>query len=180
MSILRLTLLGFLLSPVACSTSRSPAAPSVETQASGVSVGGVAPELEAALFRGEGSTTLASARGKVVVLDFWATYCDPCKKSFPAYQQLVDRFKGDLVVIAVTVDDPANAGAREIDSFLRDTGARFPVLWDKDQSVMGKYRIRKMPTSFIIDRAGVVRHVHAGYESGDEAQVAQEIEALLR
>ncbi len=145
----------------------------------GSSVGSKAPELSATPVGGEGPKNLAEAAGKVVIVDFWATYCDPCKKSFPKYQELVDQFGGDLVVIGVSVDDPEDASEDKLKEFATATGAKFALVWDKEQVTAGKYSPPKMPTSFVIDKSGVVRHVHAGYESGEEDKIADEVKALL-
>lgn len=142
-------------------------------------VGSPAPELSATPVGGEGPSKLADAKGKVVIVDFWATYCDPCKKSFPKYQQMVEQFGGDLVVIGVSVDDPEDASEDKLKEFAKATGAKFAIVWDKEQQTAGKYNPPKMPTSFVIDKEGNIRHVHAGYESGEEDKIADEVKALL-
>lgn len=142
-------------------------------------VGSKAPELSATPVSGDGPKKLADAAGKVVIVDFWATYCDPCKKSFPKYQQMVDQFGGELVVIGVSVDDPEDASEDKLKEFASATGAKFSIVWDKEQATAGKYSPPKMPTSYVIDKEGVVRHVHAGYESGEEDKIAEEVNALL-
>lgn len=142
-------------------------------------VGSAAPDITAEAVTGEGPTSLADASGKVVILDFWATYCAPCKKSFPKYQEMVDQFGGELAVIAVSVDDPEDATKEQLEEFAQETGVKFAIVWDKDKSAAKKYSPPKMPTSFVIDKGGVVRHIHAGYESGEETKIAEEINALL-
>lgn len=156
-----------------------PASAGSETPATEGGVASKAPELSATPVGGTGPKTLAEAAGKVVIVDFWATYCDPCKKSFPKYQQLVDQFGGDLVVIGVSVDDPEDATEDKLKEFAKTTGAKFSIVWDKAQATAGKYSPPKMPTSFVIDKEGVIRHVHAGYESGEEDKIAAEVTALL-
>jgi thiol-disulfide isomerase/thioredoxin len=142
-------------------------------------VGSPAPEITAADVTGEGPSNLKDASGRVVIVDFWATFCEPCKKSFPKYQELMDQFGGDLVVIAVSVDDPEDVKDDQIKEFVKATGVKFKVVWDKDKSAVKKYSPPKMPTSFIIDKSGVVKHMHAGYESGEEATIGDEVKALL-
>jgi len=144
-----------------------------DAPASGGLVGSAAPEI------GEGPATLADASGKVVILDFWATYCAPCKKSFPKYQELVDQFGGELAVIAISVDNPEDATKEQLEAFVKETGVKFSIVWDKDQAAAKKYSPPKMPTSFVVDKTGVVRHIHAGYETGEEEKIAEEIKALL-
>jgi thiol-disulfide isomerase/thioredoxin len=132
-------------------------------------VGSAAPDFTAESVTGEGPTSVKEANGKVVILDFWATYCAPCKKSFPKYQEMVDQFGGELAVIAISVDDPEEAKKEQLEEFVKETGVKFAIVWDKDKSAAQKY----------IDKGGVVRHIHAGYESGEEAKIAEEVNALL-
>ena len=153
--------------------------PDAASPSGGGLVGSPAPEISATAITGEGPTSLKDASGRVVVLDLWATFCEPCKKSFPKYQELMDQFGGDLVVIAVSVDDPEDTKEEAIKDFVKATGVKFGIAWDKDKSSVKKYSPPKMPTSFIIDKTGVVRHVHAGYESGEEAKIGDEIKALV-
>jgi cytochrome c biogenesis protein CcmG, thiol:disulfide interchange protein DsbE len=173
------------LAVVGCSggdAGAGPAAPTgggSESEGEGGLIGSAAPEINAEHVMGEGPKTLGEASGKVVIVDFWATYCDPCKKSFPKYQELVDQFGGDLTVIAVSVDDPEDASQSKLEEFVNATGVKFPIVWDKDQSAAKKYNPPKMPTSFVIDREGKIRHIHAGYETGEEAKIADEVQALL-
>ncbi|AKT41983.1 TlpA family protein disulfide reductase [Chondromyces crocatus] len=142
-------------------------------------VGQKAPEISAEAVTGEGPKTLGEASGKVVILDFWATYCDPCKKSFPKYQEIVDELGSDLAVIAISVDDPDDASEDKLKKFAEETGVKFAIVWDKEKATAGKYSPPKMPTSFIIDKEGTVKHIHAGYESGEEAKIVEEVKALL-
>lgn len=141
--------------------------------------GKAAAELSVTPVTGEGPKSLAEAKGKVVIVDFWATYCDPCRKSFPKYQEMVDQFGGDLAVIAVSVDDPSDVQEDKLKDFAKETGVKFSVVWDKDHKTAGLYNPPKMPTSFIIDKDGNIVHRHAGYESGEEDKIAEEVKALL-
>jgi len=144
-------------------------------------VGQPAPEFTAEAVAGDGPKSLKEAAGKVVILDFWATFCDPCKKSFPAYQKIVDDNGGQVVVIGVSVDEPDNATKDQLIEFAKQTGAKFPIVWDKAGAIRGKlYEVPKMPTSYVIDKTGVVRHMHAGYEEGEDAKVAAEVKELLK
>lgn len=116
-----------------------------------------------------------SFQGKVVIIDFWATWCAPCRESFPAYQRLVDRHKGELVVLGVSVDEEPTGIAR----FKSETGVTFPLLWDEGQVVSNNYRPGTMPTSFVLDRNGVVKFIHEGFRSGDDVTIEREVGALL-
>ncbi|XXX81019.1 TlpA disulfide reductase family protein [Sorangium sp. So ce134] len=160
-----------------CGGAAPPAPPAPET--GGGLIGSAAPELAAEVVSGEGPSTLKDARGKVVIVDFWATYCHPCRKSFPKYQELVDRFGGELAVLAVALDAAEDVAKEQLVAFADEAGVKFKILWDKDQGAVKSYNPRRMPTAFIVDRRGVVRHVHAGYEDGEEEKISREIEALL-
>ena len=138
-------------------------------------MGSPAPGFELPLQGSKGSFALSQAAGKVAVVDFWATWCDPCRDSFPAYQQMVDKFSGKLVVIGVSVDDEPDG----IDKFASDTGAKFPLVWDKNQSLSKSYQPPTMPTSYILDKSGIVRFVHAGFHSGDEQQIEANLSTLF-
>jgi thiol-disulfide isomerase/thioredoxin len=161
--------------PAEAPESAAPAA-----AAGGGLVGQPAPALNIESVAGNGPTTLDAAKGKVVIVDFWATYCDPCKKSFPKYQELVDQFGGELIVMGVSVDEGETTKKEALLDFVKKTGVKFPILWDKDQIVVKKYAPPKMPTSYIIDKGGVVRFTHAGFEAGEEVKIAEEVKGLLK
>jgi len=138
-------------------------------------LGAQAPTLSVPGPDGKGSVALPGHAGKVVIVDFWATWCEPCRQSFPAYQKLVDEFGGKLVVVGISVDEnPA-----PIRGFVSSTGVKFPIGWDEGQAAAQSYQPPKMPTSFIVDANGIVRFVHAGFSHGDEAQVRSEVKSLL-
>ena len=119
------------------------------------------------------SIHLADYRGKVVLLNFWATWCGPCVAELPSLLQL-HRANPDLVVLAVSIDeDPAG-----IPAFLDETHATFPVVWDEGQVVSQRYTPPTMPTSFVVDKSGIVRFVHAGFRAGDEAELARVVDGL--
>ena len=126
---------------------------------------------------GVGPRSLEDARGMVVVLEFWATYCDPCRRSFPAYDEL--HRQSGVTVIAVSVDEAGDVSEQAIKRFADETGATFPILWDSDQSSLSTYGLRKMPSAFVIDRNGVLRHIHGGYQATTIVDVQREVDALL-
>lgn len=136
--------------------------------------GAPAPDFTLAARSGEPASVSAYA-GRVVLVDFWATWCQPCRSSFPEYQALLARYGGAVAVVAISEDDEAGG----IDSFVAETGVRFPIAWDSDKSVAQRYRISSMPTLFIIDQSGLVRFVHAGFRAGDQQQISAAIDSLL-
>jgi cytochrome c biogenesis protein CcmG/thiol:disulfide interchange protein DsbE len=119
--------------------------------------------------------TLGAYAGKVLIVDFWATWCQPCKQSFPAYQKLVAKMSGDLAVVGISQDDDATG----IKAFLSETGATFPIAWDDGKAVAKAYDPPSMPTAYVIDRSGIVRFVHVGYRAGDEATLEDEARSLM-
>ncbi|MEZ4297850.1 MAG: peroxiredoxin family protein [Polyangiaceae bacterium] len=142
-------------------------------------IGKPAPDFQAEAVTGEGPTSLKDAKGTVVILDFWATFCGPCKKSFPKYQALVEQFGGEVNVLAVSTDDPEDVNKDTLVEFANATGAKFAIVWDKNKQAVGAYPTPTMPTSYIIDKEGVVKHVHAGYKDGEEDEITEEVKALL-
>jgi len=141
--------------------------------------GTAAPELAGELITGEGPRSLAEAKGRVVIVEFWATFCDPCERSFPKYQQLADRFGDSVAVIAISLDEQADVKRGALQQFAQRTGAKFPLLWDQDGAMKRAYAPPSLPTSYVIDQSGAIVHVHVKYESGDADVIAREVEDLL-
>ncbi len=166
---------------VACSSApgETPKVPVTEAHEGGGLVGQPAPLVAAEFVVGDGPKTLAEAHGTVTIVDFWGTFCEPCKKSFPKLQELVDTQAGKLTILAVSQDDPDETKADDIKKFVENLHVTFPVLWDKDKKTANVYHPPKMPTSYIVDKKGVVRFVHGGYTDGEEEKVAKEVELLV-
>ncbi len=119
---------------------------------------------------------LSAYKGKVVYLDFWASWCNPCRQSFPWMSQLqeLDGSRG-LVVIAVNVDhDKALA-----DKFLQRFAPQFKIVYDSEGEIAHRYQLKDMPTSFVIGRDGRVRYTHAGFYPNQEATYSAHIEEVL-
>lgn len=123
--------------------------------------------------------TLAAAleRGPVIV-EFWATWCGPCKQSLPELQRLHERYAArGLTIMAVSTDEPRNRP--KIGSTARSLGLTFPVLIDADKRAAQLYRVESVPMTFLIDREGRVRALHRGYRRGDIEILEQELLPLL-
>jgi cytochrome c biogenesis protein CcmG, thiol:disulfide interchange protein DsbE len=160
---------------LACGDAMMPAsAPTSEAGRAGASAGKQAAAFSVESLNGNGTMTVQS--GKVMIVDFWATWCEPCKKSFPKLQELYSKYKASGLEIAAISEDEDSTGIVE---FAKAHGAKFPVGWDSDKSVATKYSPGSMPTSFLIDRNGVVRFIHTGYREGEEAQIEKELKSLL-
>jgi thiol-disulfide isomerase/thioredoxin len=119
-----------------------------------------------------------STQGKVVLVDFWASWCEPCKQSFPVMQELHKRYaERGLVIIAVNVDE----NRPDMEAFLKKNSATFVVLRDANQKLVEKAGIATMPSSFLIDRDGKVRFVHTGFRGAEtRKKYEEEIESLVK
>ena len=145
--------------------------------AAAIKVGDAFPDL--ASFKVEGKLP-ESLKDKVVLIDFWASWCDPCKESFPVMDDLQKRYgpKG-LVIIAVNVDEDR----QEMEDFLKKhaPSPSFTLVRDATQKLVEKAGIATMPGSFLLDRQGKVRFVHNGYRGPEtKKKYEQEIESLVR
>jgi peroxiredoxin len=142
-------------------------------------VGNPAPDFSVSTVAGSrGNVSLKQLRGKVVLLDFWGTFCTPCKSSFPKLQHLNAKYAGaGLQVLGISEDEPEDKG--KIPTFASTYGARFAIGWDQDRAISERYKPETMPSSFLIDRRGVVRYTHVGFRGGDEVQIEKEVQELL-
>ena len=114
---------------------------------------------------------------QVVLVDFWATWCGPCKESFPKLQELYTKFQGSGVEFVGLSQDDENQGIAE---FGKAHGAvQFPIGWDSGKAAAGKYKPPTMPTSFVIDKSGIVRFAHVGYHDNDQAEIEKELKSLM-
>ena len=119
---------------------------------------------------------LSPYRGKVVLLDFWAYWCNPCRESFPWMGAIAQNYSSQgFVVVAVNVDhDRALA-----DDFLKDNPAQFQIVYDPQGEVARQFQFKDMPTSFLIDRSGRVRFVHPGFYRERAGEYLSQIRTLL-
>src|SRR5262245_5189896 len=120
---------------------------------------------------------LGEQRGRVVLVNFWATWCGPCRQEMPHLNKLYDKYKASgFVMLGVNVDDDV-AQAAGVASKL---GVTFPVLPDSDKRVSRQYDVSAMPSTVLIDRDGRVRYVHRGYMNGYENTYDKQIRELLK
>lgn len=137
----------------------------------GQSVAFEAPRLD-----GPGTLTLDSLRGRVVLVDMWASWCVPCRGSLRAYDALRARLADrGFEVVAIGLDDERALAER----FLAEVPVTFPVVWDEGHQIVARYPIDAMPTALVLDRQGVVRHVEKGFLADSEATLTRVIEELL-
>jgi peroxiredoxin len=140
-------------------------------------LGNKGPDFSRKTVTGDGRVvSLRALAGKVAIVDFWATWCEPCKKSFPKLEELNVKYKENGLQIVGISEDDDKAGIPE---FASELGARFPLIWDENKSIASKWQPKSMPTTFVVDRKGTVRFVHLGYHAGDEAEIEREVKSLL-
>lgn len=122
------------------------------------------------------SPTLALP-GKVVVLDFWASWCTPCKQSFPFWNQMHARYADQgLAVIGVNVDEQRT----KADAFLKSTPAAFRIHFDPKGELPAQYAVKAMPTSVVLSREGKVVWVHAGFRASDAPAIEAKLKDILQ
>ena len=120
--------------------------------------------------------SLASLKGKVVYLDFWASWCSPCKKSFPWMKKMQEKY-GDqgLVIVAANMDQKRE----KADEFIASSKPNFLIAFDPEGAVAEKYQLVGMPTSYLIDRKGELHSSHAGFREEDMEKLEKHIRDLL-
>jgi thiol-disulfide isomerase/thioredoxin len=147
-------------------------------QAAGVHVGDPAPPVSLPVLAGTdpASLDLATLRGRVVYVDFWASWCGPCRLSFPRLQALREELgPRGFEVVAINVDE-FEEDAR---SFLEQMPVSYPVVRDDSGEIPAAFGVLGMPAGYLLDRDGVVRAVHQGFRRGDEERLRAEILPLL-
>lgn len=123
-----------------------------------------------------GKVDLKKYRGQVVYLDFWASWCVPCRKSFPWMNDMNKKYQSKgLNIIAVNLDS-ARADA---DAFLKQTPADFTIAYDPNGETPGVYQVSVMPTSYLIDRNGNIVYSHQGFKKSQQEHMEEKISALL-
>ena len=141
-----------------------------------LSLGRTAPEATLALRSGS-AITLSQLRGQVVMLNFWSSWCGPCREEFPILDGIYrDKHAAGLVLVGVDVDSYKNDAA----PFLSKHPVSFPIALDLSGTVAARFDQDAMPMTVLIDRRGTVRWIHRGYNTGDEQEYDAEINALLR
>lgn len=120
---------------------------------------------------------LGEYRGQVVMLNFWATWCGPCRQELPLLNRLHEQYRrAGFTLLGVNVDDSPKAA----EAMARQLGVGFPVLFDTEKRVSERYDVDSMPATLLIDRDGKLRYVHRGYRAGYEKQYEAEIRELLK
>ena len=120
---------------------------------------------------------LEEYRGQVVLINFWASWCGPCRQEMPLLDRLHHRYVDTgFAVLGINVEGEVKPAQEIVDK----TKVTFPVLIDEDQKVSEMYNLEAMPSTVVVDRDGVVRYIHRGYKPGDEAKYVEIVKALIR
>jgi peroxiredoxin len=120
---------------------------------------------------------LKEQRGKVILVNFWATWCGPCREEMPHLNRLYEKYRASgFSLLGVNVDEDSRNAA----GVASQLGVKFPVLLDSDKQVSKLYDLNAMPSTVLIDRDGKVRYMHRGYRTGTEQEYDQQIRALLK
>jgi peroxiredoxin len=166
---MRMALLGVLLAAV-------PGFFAANSLASSSLAGQAAPDF--VLKSADGTNLrLSEYRGNVVMINFWATWCGPCRQEMPLLDDLYSRYgRVGFSLLGVNIDDDS----RRAIAMAKELGVSFPVLFDERKEVSRLYQVEAMPVTVLVDREGKVRHVHLGYKPGYEEKYLTEIRALLR
>jgi peroxiredoxin len=144
--------------------------------ASARDISGPAPDFTLKSNQGK-NIRLADLRGQVVMLNFWATWCGPCRQEMPLLNELYQRYQpAGFTLLGVNVD----ADTEQANKMLEDIPVDFPIVYDPNSEVSEAYKVDAMPTSIFIDRNGQMRYLHRGYRAGDEEEYRRLIRELIK
>ena len=119
---------------------------------------------------------LNELKGKVVLVDFWASWCGPCKQEMPVLEELHKKYaKEGLVIVGINIDN----NPKKMNNFLRGTPVTFRIIHDRKLNVASKYEPETMPSSYFIARDGKIRYIHEGFRKKDATEFEERIKALL-
>ena len=120
---------------------------------------------------------LSEYRGEVVLINFWASWCGPCRQEMPVLSELHDKYHAlGFTVLGVNVE----ADTRKARKLLQDLPVSFPVVFDSDSVVSKQYNVVAMPSTVLVDRDGIMRYLHKGYKPGLEDVYQQQVRDLVR
>ncbi len=140
-------------------------------------LGQPAPAFALPLRGGSAPMSLEQLRGQVVMVNFWASWCGPCREEFPLLDQIYRKYKSaGFTLLGVNVEPDT----KDAEGFIAGTPVSFPILFDGDSTVSKLYRVDGMPSTALIDRHGVLRWVHRGFKPGDGDEYLSQVRTLLR
>lgn len=137
---------------------------------------GPAPDFALKTVSGE-NARLSEHRGEVVMINFWASWCAPCRQEMPLLEELYTQYQPlGFTILGVNVEQDSSKAL----AMLEDIPVSFPVLLDSQSSVSKLYKVVAMPTSILVDRDGNMRYLHHGYKPGYEEQYQQQVRELIK
>lgn len=120
---------------------------------------------------------LSELRGEVVMINFWASWCGPCRQEMPILEELYQRYnRAGFTILGVNVEPDSE----EANKILKNVKISFPVLYDKESTVSELYNVEAMPSTILVDRNGNLRYLHRGYKPGYEVDYKAQIKELIR
>jgi thiol-disulfide isomerase/thioredoxin len=123
------------------------------------------------------AVSLSGLKGQVVLINFWATWCGPCRKEMPLLEQIQKKYAPlGFTLLGVNVEEDTTM----MEAFLKDVPVTFPILLDPANGISKLYNVSAMPSTVIVDRKGNIRYVHQGYQPGDEGKYQDVIRQLIR
>ncbi|MEQ1715028.1 MAG: TlpA disulfide reductase family protein [Hyphomicrobium sp.] len=165
--------------PIAAALAISTAAAlviAIRVPAFAMDKGSAAPNCKLSLIDGKASTSLSQLPGKVLYVDFWASWCVPCAASFPFMNKLDKELSGKgLQVVAINLDEKPDDAKK----FLAKHPVRFSIAVKANETCAKEFGVQGMPSSFIVDRKGVIRLVHPGFKPGDAGKLRSLVGQLL-
>ena len=151
-------------------------APVLAVSGPSLQAGAPAPAFELNSNTGK-AVSLADLKGQIVLVNFWASWCGPCRQEMPILEQLNHQYHNKGVTLIGVNVEPDSAAAT---AWLKATPVSFPILYDVDSKVSKLYEVQGMPNTVILDRKGVVRYIHRGYSPGAENEYLDQIRTLIR
>jgi thiol-disulfide isomerase/thioredoxin len=137
---------------------------------------GPAPQFQLSSMAGA-PVSLSQYKGQVVMINFWASWCGPCRQEMPVLEKLYAKYKPmGMTMIGVNVEPDSSLAA----NWLKSTPVTFPILFDTKSEVSKLYSVPGMPSTVIVDRKGNLRWMHVGYKPGEENEYLDQIRALVR
>jgi len=123
------------------------------------------------------AVSLRGLKGQVVLINFWATWCGPCRKEMPILEQIQKKYAPlGFTLLGVNVEEDTTM----MEAFLKDVPVTFPILLDPANGISKLYNVSAMPSTVIVDRKGNIRYIHQGYQAGDESKYQDMIRQLIR
>jgi peroxiredoxin len=148
----------------------------ISLKVAALDIGQLAPDFTLKSTQGE-NVNLSEQRGQIIVVNFWASWCGPCRKEMPMLESLHNKYNNlGVSVWGINVEQENQAGK----DFLADLNLSFPIFFDSSNKIAANYQVEAMPTTVIIDRNGQVRHVFRGYKDGYDKKYAKAIKSLVR